>query len=364
VNQFLQDALPFLFLFYVLGSLVLPGPGHWALVRPGAGVFRARRTPSFAGLSPLAEAPRVDDPPLFMAPQGFYFLRDASTARAVPEPDDLEFREWGRGRPRRERMQVLWGDRVVFKASSERGAERVLGTLRALAAEKPEARLTTWRRFLRQAADVEALRARRSEHRRAARLLGALAAVLFADTFVVIPVLLGMGEGADRLVLGALALLALTHVALVVFAYRALKRFGSPAAVSALQTMALFPPDAMHAPLTLSRDLYADALPLAAAAALLPPPAFEDLARRERHRREVALEAARGTDREAFLAVELEVLDDVAARAGADLARVKAAPALVDASAAAYCPLCFAEYRAGFASCSDCRAPLRPARAS
>jgi hypothetical protein len=181
--------------------------------------------------------------------------------------------------------------------------------------------------------------------------------------FLVIPALLGLGEAAEGLVRAALVVLAATHVALVVAAYRALRRFGSPSATSALQAMALFPPDAMHAPLTLSRDLYADALPLAAAAALLETRAFEDLARRERHRREAALEAARGTDREAFCRVELEIADGIVVEAGADLARVKAAPALSDATAAAYCPLCFTEYRAGFATCSDCGAPLRSASA-
>jgi hypothetical protein len=115
----------------------------------------------------------------------------------------------------------------------------------------------------------------------------------------------------------------------------------------------------MHAPLLVTRDLLAGFDSLAAAAALLPSAAFESAARRERHRLEAALEAARGTDLEDAWTARVEAVDAIAKGAAADVARVRAAPPRSDADAAAYCPLCFCEYRSGFSGCSDCGVPLR-----
>jgi len=123
--------------------------------------------------------------------------------------------------------------------------------------------------------------------------------------------------------------------------------------------MAVFPPDAMHAVLLLGKDLYAEFHPLAVAAVFLDTADFEEAARRERHRLEVAREAAGDGALAAFWSVHLSVLDAVVSAAKADAARVRAAPARLSADSAGYCPLCFVEYRAGFPTCSDCDTALR-----
>jgi hypothetical protein len=156
----------------------------------------------------------------------------------------------------------------------------------------------------------------------------------------------------------ALATLVL-HVVAVVLTRRGLRRVEHIAPTSALASIALFPPNAMHAPLVITKDLYAGFDPLAVAAVLLPADAFHDLARRERHRLEVALAGAQGGDTAGYWRARLDALDRVAADAEVDVKGLAAPPARLDEDAVAYCPVCFAEYRPGFDACADCGAALR-----
>jgi hypothetical protein len=224
-----------------------------------------------------------------------------------------------------------------------------------------------FRRSLAAGADRERLKARHERHRASTRRLPWLASALFAALFVVTPALLPLGEEATPFLVATVAVVLVLHVAVVLQARRALRECEAPGS-SVLMALALFPPGAMHAPLAVAKDLYADFRPLAIAASRLDAAAFEDLARRERHRVELGLAGARGTDREEHWQACLEALDEIVASAGANATAVRSPPPRTDEGTAAYCPLCFTEYRAGFEDCADCGVPLRrfdaPASAS
>jgi hypothetical protein len=155
-----------------------------------------------------------------------------------------------------------------------------------------------------------------------------------------------------------LVLLAL-HVTIVVLSWKMLRRCGVPSSevMAAVAPMLLFPPAAIHAWSHLSRDLYLDLEPLAVAAAILEGEALREVARRLVYRGELL----RGLGDEAALAVEAEraAWRKTLKAAGTSFERVLEAPVSTDASAALCCPLCVAEYRAGFTTCSDCGIPLR-----
>jgi hypothetical protein len=110
----------------------------------------------------------------------------------------------------------------------------------------------------------------------------------------------------------------------------------------------LFPPAAAHAGAIVARELYVGFEPLALARLLLPPAELDRLVRR------LGAEATGGGAGEAWNvnALVRELLQENAPR--------PAPPPRRDAAAAAFCPSCLAEYRAGFSRCSDCDVPLQP----
>jgi hypothetical protein len=57
--------------------------------------------------------------------------------------------------------------------------------------------------------------------------------------------------------------------------------------------------------------------------------------------------------------LRLEALEGLLGRS-AERARLACTPVPQEAGAASYCPLCSAEYRAGFSTCADCGVPVLP----
>jgi hypothetical protein len=355
--QLLVDALPYLFAFYLLDGLVLLDAHERLFVRTW-GSWRLRRGTGvrLAGPWPFSAAVRVYEAPVLVTAAGFYVVR--AGASALPGRDEMDFHPFEAGASaRREGRSVRYRARAVLRAPTEAAAENVVRLLSEMSAAPDRA--AAFRRFLRSAGDVEAARKRVTLYSANARLQVVLATLLFVTTFVALPALLLPGPDATRPLLVAALLALFLHVAVVFATRRTLRVCSVIPPGAALATMAAFPPEAMHAPLLVTKDLLAGADPLAAAAVLLPPAAFEHVARRERHRFETALDAARGTDLEEAWRARVEAVDSIARAAGFDVERVRAAPPRSDAAAAAYCPLCFCEYRGGFSGCSDCGAALR-----
>jgi hypothetical protein len=253
------------------------------------------------------------------------------------------------------------GGRLLLEAATPAGARevaRVLGAMRAAGeAERPE----VLRRLLVESMDVDGIRAQRRAQLRFAPQVKALAGVLFLGVFVLLP--LSLSLSADAELPGAAALLlalAAVHVAILFLARRTLKLCGVGSTAPILLPMVFFPPAAIHVLSTIARDLYARFDPLAVAAALLGDgPSFAQAVLRERSRLEVARQQA-PADLSGYWLLRESLLAELVSRMGGDPKAMLVPPARTDAHAAAYCPLCFSEYRAGFATCVDCEVALKP----
>ncbi len=355
--QLLQDALPYLLGFYLLEGLMRVGPAE-VLLWHGIGRWRARGAGvALAGLWPVAEAARLWDPPVLVT-ETAVLVPHARAAHPALAPEDLERWVFESGTAlQREGRTVRCGGRLVLTAPSEAAAETALDLLRSIVQAPSSGRVAGYRRWLDAAADLDRVRGQIDRARRGAGVRRALAATLFLATFGLVPLFLATpaAPALGWLLLGIL----LIHATLVTVTLRSLRRTESRSIKAVFASMALFPPSAMHAPLHVTKDLFSGCHPLAAAAVLLPRGAFENLARRERHRLEVALEAARGTETDEAWRTRIEILERIVAAGGLDVGRVRAAPPRIAADAAAYCPLCFSEYRAGFDACSDCGTALK-----
>jgi hypothetical protein len=361
----LRDTLPYLFAFYLIDGLLLAEAGQLVFVRAWR-TWRARRGgPQLAAPWPFSEAVRAYDPPLLVTPAGVHVARRGSW-HPVPSTEDLTFHAFENGAvARRDGRKVLYGRKAILKAPSEAAAAHVVALLSALAGTEPDRRMTALERWLKASGDLGKIRECRDRGAQGARPRRVVASLLFASLFVAVPALLLLGPEAagSRLEVAVLATLTL-HVVAVVLTRRGLRRTEHAAPTSALASIALFPPNAMHASFVITKDLYAAFDPMAVAAVLLPADAFYDLARRERHRLEVALAGAQGGDTAGYWRVRLDALDRIASAAKADVKGLAAPPPRADEDAVAYCPLCFAEYRPGFDACADCGAALRGFSAS
>lgn len=124
---------------------------------------------------------------------------------------------------------------------------------------------------------------------------------------------------------------------------------------SRLLSLVLFPPAVAHAPALVAREAFLGFEPLAVAALLLDPQEFRRLEqRRRRDQADVHASGGNGS------LPETMVLELVAREAGHAGVPALARPVPVDETAAAFCPYCRDQYRAGFNRCHECDAALEP----
>ena len=351
MHALVEDVLPYLVVFYLVDSLVFVRVSEWALLAPWQG-FRVERSGlHLAGLSPFADAAGIFVPPLLLSPEGVVLLDES------PAPTEASFVRFDAlGKVAADGPVVrLAGRRVVTPGPP--AARRLADSMRALADAPSHERPARLKEALGGKADLEVARERRNAVLRLGRPGRWLGLAQLVATFGLLPASVTVewapGPGV------VLLLVLILHVAIVASSWRMLRGCGLRlgAVASALAPMLLFPPAAIHASCHLSRDLFLDLDPLAAAGAILDGEAFRALAGRFVHRLEVV--RGLGDEAAAAAAAQLASWRDVLKAAGTSLEQVLAAPASLDPAAALYCPLCASEYRAGFSTCSDCGVALR-----
>jgi hypothetical protein len=346
MHALLADLFPWVVAFYLLDGLAQPGRGHLLLVSGGRRFRALRAGLHLVGLSPLEEVVAVFDLPFLVAP-GRVFLLDPRrrTEPAVIEAGELE------GIPAAALAPVVREGRKV----------RVAGRLAVAAPGAPWAALLAAR--LRSGApgeagpgvraDLDAARALRARQRPFARALRVLSVATAAAVLVAwpaaaySPLAASIPAGA---VLGAVGALVALEAGV---AFAMLRACGEPAGASAAAALHLLLPWAgAHAVVHVSRSLYRRLDALAVAAALLPPAAFHALAARELVRARFSRTATPAELGPAWDARARD-LSALLEATGSSAARALAPPARLPGTGA-WCPLCRAQYRAGFERCEDC----------
>jgi len=351
VHALVEDVLPYLVVFFLLDSLVLVRASEWALLAPWRGFQVERSGLHLAALLPFAEAAGLFVPPLLLSPDGVVLLEGspAPTEASLVRFDAL-------GKVAADGPAVRIGGRRVATPGPP-AARRLADTVRALADAPPQERPARLKEALGGKAELEGARERRAVVLRLRRPVRWLGLAQLAATFGLLPasVAVEWAPGPEFV----LPLVLVLHLGIVAAAWRMLRACGlrAGAIATALGPMLLFPPAAIHASGHLSRDLFLDRDPLAAAAAILDGEAFRALAGRLVHRLEVV--RGLGDDAAAAADAQMSAWRAVLKAAGTSLEQVLAAPSSLDPAAALYCPLCASEYRAGFSTCSDCGVPLR-----
>jgi len=290
------------------------------------------------------------------------FDPEARGSPAVIAPEALRFVSWQElGPVTAQRTAVRAGRRLIFRARSPRGALQVAVSLEALRQAPELEREARWAAAQRAALDVTSARARWKRLRRPLAVTSAFSGAEFLLLFGALPYVAFWSTTELRWERTLLALLW-AHLGTLVGAAWTLKRAGTPAAAvaSTVFTLAIFPAYAARASAQLLRDAFLEWEPLAVAAALLPAPGFAGVARQEYVRAQESQHATAAVGLGPFWAARRIALDASLQAAGTSSAEVLAPPAL-SAGARSWCALCLAEYRDGFAECSDCQLSLQHA---
>jgi hypothetical protein len=354
MHALLVELFPWLVALWVLDGLAQLGRGHLLFVRGAGGRFGVRRTGlHLVGLSPLDEAVAAHDLPFLASPtRVFLFDPRRRSEPALVGAADLEaVRRDGLAPVEREGRKVRAAGRVVAVAPTAEWAGRLREDLAALAGEGGP---------VPDRLDLAAARALRERQRTFLLPLRAAASLLFATAFVAWPAAAyapGAAPLAPEAVLAVAGALVLVVAGLT---FAMLAACGEPPARGAAAALHLvvFPVAALRPLVHGPRSLYRRFDALTVAAALLPPERFGALAARELRRARLsrdatALELAAAWDERGRGVLRL------LAAAGIAEAEALAPPARV-AEAAAWCPLCGGQYRAGFERCADCGVAAEP----
>lgn len=356
MHALLVDLFPWVVALWVLDGLAQLGRGHLLLVGGvlDGGRFGPRRAGlHLVGLSPLEEVVAVHDLPFLAAPAAVFLFdpRRRSEPALVAGADLRPVPLRALAPVEREGRKVRAGGRLAILAPSPEWAARLRDDLAQLAGGggAPPDRL-----------DVAAARALRERQRPFLAPLRVAAALLFATAFVAWPAAAYAPDAAPLAPGAVLAVAGALVLAIAALTFAMLAACGEPRGRSAAAALhlALYPIAALRPLAHGPRSLYRRFDALATAAALLPPDRFADLAARELRRARLSRAAT---------APELAAAWDERARG---LVRLLAAAGISEAGAlappprapgaAAWCPLCGGQYRAGFERCADCGVAAEP----
>lgn len=349
MHELLVDLFPWVLALWVAEGLAQPGRGHLLLVAGPGGRFEVRRAGlHLLGASPFTEVIAAHDLPYVPAVDGV-LVHDprARFEPALVAADDLrEIPLAGPPTVSREGRRVRVAGELAVVAPTAAWAERIRADLAAVAEGGPPPRPGRL--------DVAAARALRDRQRRWVAVLRAIAGAASALALVAWPV---AAWAPDRLplaagpLLGAIGLLVLAAAGTTWGMLRACGESRGTAAAAALH-LAAYPIAALRPLLHASRSLYRAFDALAIAAALLPREDLRVLAGRELWRARLSRDAAPPALARAWQAREREI---VAVLRQVGMTEAEAlAPEAPSADAASACPLCGAQYRAGFERCKDC----------
>jgi hypothetical protein len=351
-------------LLYLWEGLLFGIPGA-VLFLPARGGFRAR-----SGDGPALLPLRPGRVALFAAPLPFRIgadgvvsdvaLRRFGTRDLDDAPRALGFDELNDVATKRSMLRI--GGRVFARAASAEHAEAGAARLAALGRTTSANRVAEIGAWERDAGDVAALHTRVVAARSAVRWLGAVCDAYITALFLLLPVAIATLDETTA-VLASLPVVATRHGVALGWAWRAHRALRPAARGERFETLlaaALFPPHLLRLPQRLFLAGVGAPRPVAAAAALLSGDARVVFLRRALAESELAAQRSVAGDSFARAVCEHDraAVLEIATQAGVGEAELRRPPVRSDPLSAAYCPVCFDEYRSGFERCADCGVAL------
>ncbi|MFQ5930195.1 MAG: hypothetical protein ACE5MK_10880 [Acidobacteriota bacterium] len=361
----LEELLPYIALLYLIDCVAHIKRHHVFFVSHFRRGFKLKEAGfHLIGLSPIDQAVMSHKLPVCLTKSGLYiFAGERRYETGLYDIEDSKFMAYQDMKDVVAVGEDIKINDVHFMATpSAITAKYIAGLIHEL---KSLQSIQRWQRIqntLAEAMDLRAIQSVRKRHQNLFVYVEALSSLLFACTFIILPLTLYSRVEAYinfQFLFASMAVIYLSIVVVTFFAHR--KMYGAEVAARmySLLSVILLPPSAMHILNSLTRNIYARFDYLAVAASLVPSDAFKYLVRRELRR--IAYVKARGKDDELkeFWSLREKSLHGLLVHAEISLEELLAVPEKKDQSAANYCPLCLTEFRAGFTECSDCGVELK-----
>lgn len=251
---------------------------------------------------------------------------------------------------------------TVCTAASPSQAQRLATLLKTVKSAPLEQRTTAIQQYLRETQDLAALQQRHADAEAAISLLRPWCLLFFVTLFALLPLALYGTRWVTLFLPNVLLLLGLTYgicLLLTFYLHRQLHQTTWVATLLEQVGLIFSPVSAIRASDHLTRTLYSDYEAITVAALLLPAPTFAQQLRHELHNARRAKALQEQVDWQEFWTLRQGMLTRLGEQRGLTSAAIFAVPDRQDASAAAYCPVCHGEFRAGFAFCRDCETALQ-----
>lgn len=365
MHELFLELFPYLILLYLIDGVALIQSGRRFFVSFWGRRFHlAQGTMAIVNPFPLGQSIIADDLRLLLTTTGLYTIVDqGEQPSARYQPADFHFTAYSDIHTiEADGTKLKVNQATVYATASPRRVQRLVTLLTTLQNASVDQRVTLIKDNWDETQDLVALQERHAATLAAISLLRPWSFLFFVVLFVLLPLTLYGAPWLTLFLPNVLLLLGLTYsicLLLTLYLYRQIQQTTWGATLFEQVGLLFSPVSAIRAIDHLTRTLYSDYEAIMVAALLLPTPAFAQRLRQELYRAECAKVWHEQRDWQAFWTMRIEMLDRLGEQRELTRASIFAAPDRQDISAAAYCPICHGEFRAGFTLCRDCATTLQ-----
>jgi hypothetical protein len=300
--------------------------------------------------------------PLYFTTLGIYLPRDHTYQQnGIIELESLDFISYkDLSNTQVEGKNVRINKEKVIKTASSNIAKQIITFVKDLRILNVKERYDKIQAFLKDAINLREIQNITSIYLKYGFYLQILCSLLFICMFIILPLTLYTHLYLYINIYSLLFYMTSIYLAILIVVYLLVRKLDAPKKqkLYTIISILLSPITAVHVLSNLTKESYLTYDYLAVAAELLPRSEFKYLICSEFEHISILKYSSRGDLREYFLLRE-KCLRDLLARLGITMEQLPSSPEKRDWSAESYCPVCRAEYRAGFTECGDCGAALK-----
>ena len=366
MREIFSVLFPYIVIFYIIDSISYVKKHDFLFVSNFRGYFKLIKSGLFIkSISPISRTFLSRNHPVLFTSSGIYFPSlKQHFQNNFYRPEDFTFIPYhhvGALEIDGKRVRLTHGN--FLKTASIGYARYIAGFIRELKDSKARERHDKIKNFLDQGNNFDHIENHEKSFTFPFFYLKILCALLFVCTFIILPVALYTNYSVYFNFPIFVLIILLIYLAIIIMSYTMLGKIYTEEfdqRLTIVLWVILMPVAAIHVLSYLTRDIYSKFDPLAIGRVLLPREDFLDLLRKELFYIDQAKTRHDPCGWSEYWELRQTSLMDFLAKAKIELSELRHAPDKKDGSAAAYCPLCFAEYRLGFNRCGDCNINLEP----
>ncbi len=354
---------PYIVLLYLIDSIIYIRKNHFLFISRFRKYFKLKQSGLYlVGILPIDKAVVCQNLPVYFTTLGIYLPRDqAYPQNKIVDRESLDFISYKDiSNTRVEGKNVRINKKKVIKTASSNLAKKFITLVKDLKILDVKDRCDKIQVFLEDTINLRDIQNITSIYRKYGFYLQILCSIFFICMFIILPLTLYTNLYLYINIYSLLFYMASIYLAILTVVYFLLRNLHTlkKQKLYTIISIILSPITAVHVLSDITKESYLTYDYLAVASELLPESEFKYLISCEFEHISILKYSSRGDLRE-YLLLKEKCLRDLLARLGITMEQLPSSPEKRDWSAESYCPVCRAEYRAGFTECSDCGTGLK-----